>query len=844
MNHALVRVSAFVRVASLLLALCAAPWAMPAAAHANGIDLRMVGPTGDVLLGQTIEVKLRANTNGQSFVGESFIAIDCILKWNPQHLKLLGITTAGSVPLLSSYLPSPANDYTGINEASPPADGTALYYALASFGNPIQVGPNGVQVVTFRFRVQGYFSATQVEVLPELTVNYLTETVVLDGFVAGLDVFGAGIPATITQVDCSAIHWWRDLDGDGYGDPNSMQSGCAQPIDHVDNDLDCDDTTVNVRPGAIERCSDLAIDNDCDGSTAESEAIDPSDFYADADADTFGAGAPVPFCTLHPGYSVNDDDCNDGDATVFPGAPEPCATLGIDNDCDGDLQDFTGAPIFYRDQDGDGAGDPAQTVAACSQPAGYVANANDQCPADPLKTAPGACGCGAADTDANGDLNPDCYGQIAALSMSPDRPAYRPGDTMRVRVSMGTAGVPIRGANVAAVFNPARLQFVDAVPVAGGPFSVETFQAFSNSSGTLRSFVAAPSDAAATTGPAPVVDLFFTVRPSTSSCSLNGLVAFGLVSGVRTNLPTLTPVPMTPTTTNLTPIAIDSIVPTLNGVPASASLLAQPGTAAGAFVPAPALSGTDNCGTPVISMELAYPSGATGTAWPAGGYFPPGLTTIVFRSTDAAGNAASATRTVTVTDYQLLDLALGLDGVVTGATTRSIRLRAGTLVQTLSVGFSSGNASILDLQLPVAAGYPCILIKDAQHSVTRAVAAVVAGERYIASATLRQGDSNDDDLIDVLDFGIFIGDIGYEPTRSGVSNFNGDLVVNSGDFSYIGLSFLSAGDACGGFTAGTPRERVSVRELRRRGLGELIRADLNGDGWLDVDDIAQYLAGQ
>jgi hypothetical protein len=37
-----------------------------------------------------------------------------------------------------------------------------------------------------------------------------------------------------------------------------------------------------------------------------------------------------------------------------------------------------------------------------------TADCNDGCPSDPLKTAPGACGCGAADTDTDGDGTPDC----------------------------------------------------------------------------------------------------------------------------------------------------------------------------------------------------------------------------------------------------------------------------------------------------------------------------------------------------------------------------------------------------------------------------------------------------
>ena len=36
---------------------------------------------------------------------------------------------------------------------------------------------------------------------------------------------------------------------------------------------------------------------------------------------------------------------------------------------------------------------------------------NDQCPDDPLKTEPGACGCGQADIDSDGDGTPDCSDQ-------------------------------------------------------------------------------------------------------------------------------------------------------------------------------------------------------------------------------------------------------------------------------------------------------------------------------------------------------------------------------------------------------------------------------------------------
>ena len=92
------------------------------------VNLSLVGPTTPVAVNQTIDIKLRATQEQiANLVGTSFVAIDCILQWNPKQLQLIGLTTAGSVPLLSSYFPTPANDYTGINESSPPADGTALY---------------------------------------------------------------------------------------------------------------------------------------------------------------------------------------------------------------------------------------------------------------------------------------------------------------------------------------------------------------------------------------------------------------------------------------------------------------------------------------------------------------------------------------------------------------------------------------------------------------------------------------------------------------------------------------------------------------------------------------------
>jgi hypothetical protein len=49
-------------------------------------------------------------------------------------------------------------------------------------------------------------------------------------------------------IGCREEVWYRDADGDGYGDPENMVEECKQPEGYVSNNLDCDDTEPTEEP--------------------------------------------------------------------------------------------------------------------------------------------------------------------------------------------------------------------------------------------------------------------------------------------------------------------------------------------------------------------------------------------------------------------------------------------------------------------------------------------------------------------------------------------------------------------------------------------------------------------
>ena len=140
--------------------------------------------------------------------------------------------------------------------------------------------------------------------------------------------------------------------------------------------LDCDRCDGDGDGSPSSTCGG----DDCDD--ADATAYPGALRYADDDGDGYGDPLDViESCLAVTGRVSDASDCDDTDAAIQPGATEVCD--GADNDCNGDTDeddaglDTSTLTTWYSDADGDGYGVATSSELACLQPSGTSDNTDD-----------------------------------------------------------------------------------------------------------------------------------------------------------------------------------------------------------------------------------------------------------------------------------------------------------------------------------------------------------------------------------------------------------------------------------------------------------------------------------
>jgi hypothetical protein len=148
--------------------------------------------------------------------------------------------------------------------------------------------------------------------------------------------------------------------------------------------LNCDGSCINdsdsdgiCNENETEGCTDPSACNYSSAATDNNGSCEYASlaYYQDNDFDGDGSGDLSLFCeNPGPGYSANENDCDDTNALINTLATEVCDE--VDNDCDGEVDEFV-TNTYYTDADGDGFGDSNESIEACVAPDGFVDNSDD-----------------------------------------------------------------------------------------------------------------------------------------------------------------------------------------------------------------------------------------------------------------------------------------------------------------------------------------------------------------------------------------------------------------------------------------------------------------------------------
>ena len=216
----------------------------------------------------------------------------------------------------------------------------------------------------------------------------------------------------------NCVVYYYDNDKDAFGTSSSRCYCSAYGKYRALVSNDCDDNNASINPNSTEVCGN-SIDDNCDGVVDEAEnAVGCTVFYKDSDGDSFGVTSDNKcYCSANGDYrTTTNGDCDDSDASTYPGAVEICD--GKDNDCDGVI------PLTEADDDSDG-------YRVCDH----------DCEDNNNVIYPGAPElCDESDNDCDGDIDEDCPIRDAACLGSTIPNGILAGETRSVSLTVKNLG--------------------------------------------------------------------------------------------------------------------------------------------------------------------------------------------------------------------------------------------------------------------------------------------------------------------------------------------------------------------------------------------------------------------
>ena len=450
-----------------------------------------------------------------------------------------------------------------------------------------------------------------------------------------------------------------------------------------------------------------------------------------------------------------------------------------------------------------------------------------------------------------------------------------PEGTLIVNINMTNATDVVEGGQFFLEYNNTVLDFDSADP-GDAPFTLQVYESVNEGAGTIDYAVGVPLGGSGTMSDTKMAVLTFDILTTVDLCELTNLVQFRwhsppsrLTDDMGQSIGT--------EFLDVNPVTIDSTPPVFDTFPGDITENADAGgcdlTLTLGEIGAPTAS--DACGGPVVTTWIRS-DGATNLDDP----FTLPSTTITWKITDECAYWTTQDQTVNVNAYNTLQVDVELQATVVATPfDRCIRFElfdtgcGSSYVVNEVMTFTNGLASAT-LNVPCGS-YECITAQDELHTLRRTDLdhfGILTGTPDYYSSDFTTAGTNDsliggnflnDEYIDILDFGVFVGEWA-KPYGTGNTDCStafphadasGNGSVGTEDYTFIATNFLLANeDNCCGlgpqwdngifptFVAG-PVVSITVAELERRGLNDLVVADLNNDGILNLKDIRAFLNG-